>query len=95
MGLTITYLTFWLHFRQDRTIKKQQLAHSLAEFMVGKMNDDLETNNASHLCAELTLGAKANVSLLEWEPDQDTGVYKVTYTVQPSGGRFWGYAQVL
>lgn len=60
------------------------MAAAMAEYLIAKMNIDIEKNNHTTLCAKLVLNPIFPVEVMEIEPNKRFHAYKVTFKVRLS-----------
>ncbi|KAH7723870.1 Protein K03A11.4 [Aphelenchoides avenae] len=68
------------------TVEKQPLARRIATFLVGHINDFLQTKKALDICKELVMHPNRTVELLKL--DADVGMYRVTFRTLPNDGKY-------
>ncbi|KAH7702605.1 Protein K03A11.4 [Aphelenchoides avenae] len=74
------------------TVEKQPLARRIATFLVGHINDFLQTKKMLDVCKELFVHPNRTVELLQLNVDE--GMHRVTFRTQPNDAKYESHVRV-
>jgi hypothetical protein len=76
---------------KTRLPQNNEIAIPAAKLMVEQMNADLNKYpETAMLCSTLILDEKARIYVDRFDERGDVKIFKVTYSILPSNGKFWG-----